>query len=354
MPPIWFISDSTVHMQNKKLGLDDRPTVAATYPASLVQLVKRFDISVEDILADTGMVASQLEEPEARISVFQLRKLIERAYALTQEPALGFYFGAELKVSSHGFLGFAALSSLNARSAIELVKKYTITRTNIFSWDIFDRGNETIIQIEENFPLGDFAPFAMEAISVNFFSMASQLLGENVPARGRVRYSKPSYQDEFHHLLPCTVEFDADANQIIAPRHLFDQPFNMADPIATKQAESQCEKELANLGFQSDLLPRIRKSLMACEGQFPQLEMVADQCHMSPRTLNRQLAKLQTSYQDVLDEVRKLKAIHLLEHSNMNIEDVANKIGFSDASNFSRAFKKWTGNAPGHYRKPNK
>lgn len=72
---------------------------------------------------------------------------------------------------------------------------------------------------------------------------------------------------------------------------------------------------------------------------------------MSPRTLHRRLAEQQRTYQSVLDEVRCALAIEFLQQSDMPMDDLAAQVGFSEAANFRKAFRKWTGQSPGDYRK---
>jgi AraC-like DNA-binding protein len=77
---------------------------------------------------------------------------------------------------------------------------------------------------------------------------------------------------------------------------------------------------------------------------------VASHLATSTRTLSRSLQEVSTSYQNILDEVRKEMAIEYLNTSNLPIEEIAALIGYNDPSNFRKAFKRWTGNPPSYYR----
>jgi AraC-like DNA-binding protein len=78
---------------------------------------------------------------------------------------------------------------------------------------------------------------------------------------------------------------------------------------------------------------------------------MAKSLNSSPRTINRQLAQLNTSYQHTLDEARREKAIELLERSATSIEEISVNLGYNDPSNFGRAFRRWLGQSPRAYRK---
>ena len=82
----------------------------------------------------------------------------------------------------------------------------------------------------------------------------------------------------------------------------------------------------------------------------PTLNDVASQLYLSPQTLRRRLAAEGKSYQGVKDDLRRDTAIHLLASPHLTLDEVAEKVGFSETSTFHRAFKKWTGVTPGLYR----
>jgi AraC-like DNA-binding protein len=72
---------------------------------------------------------------------------------------------------------------------------------------------------------------------------------------------------------------------------------------------------------------------------------------LSPeQTLRRKLKQEKTSFQDIKDQVRRDLAIYHLSQSKLGLDQIAQKVGFTETSTFHRAFKKWTGVTPGHYR----
>ena len=80
------------------------------------------------------------------------------------------------------------------------------------------------------------------------------------------------------------------------------------------------------------------------------LETVADALHISPRTLRRRLAELGTSFQMILEQLRRGRAVELLLHSGLSVEQIGSELGYLDPSNFGRAFRRWTGQSPREYR----
>ncbi|MEE3189923.1 MAG: AraC family transcriptional regulator [Pseudomonadota bacterium] len=115
-------------------------------------------------------------------------------------------------------------------------------------------------------------------------------------------------------------------------------------------AASQCEEMLARMGPKEGIIVKVRRILLSNPGHFPPVDDVASQLATSTRTLSRSLQDVGTSYQRILDEVRKEMAIEYLRSSNLPIEEIAALVGYSDPSNFRKAFRRWTQNAPSYYR----
>ncbi|WP_238132559.1 helix-turn-helix transcriptional regulator [Vibrio cincinnatiensis] len=84
--------------------------------------------------------------------------------------------------------------------------------------------------------------------------------------------------------------------------------------------------------------------------QFPTIDFISDKLNMSRATLHRHLAKKETSYQIILDEMKMIKSAQLIKYSDFNISDVSYKLGYSNTSSFIRAFKRWFNMSPNQYK----
>jgi len=95
---------------------------------------------------------------------------------------------------------------------------------------------------------------------------------------------------------------------------------------------------------------RIRAELEAQKGDYPTLQQVAGKFCLSARTLKRRLRDAGASYRELVDGVRLVHAKELLQARGLTLESVAAQLGYSSSANFSRAFRRWTGERPGHFR----
>ncbi|WP_432262102.1 AraC family transcriptional regulator [Cupriavidus sp. TMH.W2] len=101
----------------------------------------------------------------------------------------------------------------------------------------------------------------------------------------------------------------------------------------------------------SCLAERIRQHLRShLDDELPSLEQMAQLLRLTPQTLRRRLRDEGRGYQSIKDSLRRDVAIGMMERPGMTLQDVALRLGFSEPSTFHRAFKKWTGVAPGEYR----
>jgi AraC-like DNA-binding protein len=112
--------------------------------------------------------------------------------------------------------------------------------------------------------------------------------------------------------------------------------------------EERCQAILERLGSGGQMADRVRSQLLAARGF--QLAAVAGRMAMSPRTLRRRLREEDTSFREVVGDVRKGLALDYLETSDLPLEEIATLLGYEDAANFNRAFRRWMGVAPARHR----
>lgn len=326
-------------------------SVSIEYAPLLVTMLERYGVSKEQLLAGAAEPPN-LRDPSARLPLQDFVDIVRRAIKLSGAPWLGWEFGATLTLSSHGFLGYAAMSSETLRDAVELAVKFFRTRTTVVDLQLKVEGDTAILQLDELVALQDIQPFVVESLFSSFHFMGLKLLGE-VPMDGELRFAfpEPDYYERMKPLIPVPVLFDCAYNQMRFPAARLDQRLRFADPRLAKMAEAQCEQEMANIKSPPKLLNQVRRIILAQSGRFPSVDEAASDLHMSSRTLKRKLQQLGTSYQTILDDLRKGLAVEYLTQTEITVDDIAVQLGYSDASNFARAFRRWTGRSPSDYRR---
>ena len=328
-----------------------RAFLTTDYLTQLITLMKQKGFDPEQVLANTQLT-EQIMQQNTRISPMQYHTVVENALALSQDPLLGIKHGQGLNIASHGFLGFAAMAADDLNQALSLAIRYARTRTLLADIRFHKEDDSAIVQINRLASMPSTFPFVVENIISSFIGVARYLMNQQdeMSAIVKLNYSPQVPASEYERLLGVPVLFDQPHNQVCFPEYLLEVPVSTANATSRGLAESECEKLLIELDQGQDLVIQIRNQLEKMKA-FPTLPNMAAAMNSSPRTINRQLAQLNTTYQHILDEVRREKAIDLLTYSNINVEQIASQLGYNDPSNFGRAFRRWLGKSPRAFRK---
>jgi AraC-like DNA-binding protein len=319
--------------------------------------VQRWQVEPAELLEGLGLTQEDLTQPDRRLEIPVFAEVIRRARALTGEPALGIYFGLDMRVSSHGLLGYAALTSATVRAGLNLAIRYVPTRTTAISLRIVEGTDTAALVIDENADLGDARDAVLFALTMGIWQIAKAATGSPVGGEADFPFPRPEYIDRFAHFMPGGLRFDQPVAQLVFARELLDLPMTMSDPAAMQVAREHCERELQALGFGGDIVSRVRGVLQvpaAASGEaqgYRTLEEVSRALHMSERTLKRRLATQGTSFTSVLDDARCERAMVWLREDTSSHADIAERLGYADASAFSRAFRRWTGMTPAAFQR---
>lgn len=321
------------------------------YAEALLELAQEYNVGRSELLRNAGLRPEVLQNPTGRLALGDFHLLASSALALCDEPALGLLLGLRLNASAHGILGYALLSSADLGGAIQFALRYYRVLGLTFELQLVEHEDYLELRASESLALGVLSRFAAEGLFGSLFSIAEFLLGE--APRGieiGFAYPAPAHAERYRQAFGVAACFDQPWHWFRLPRAYLDHPMALANPATMQMCQQQCEALLASLDLQEGLLSRVRRLLLARPGDFPDLASAARELHTSDRSLRRHLAACGTSYQRVLDEVRRSLALQYLGSTHLPLFEIAHLLGYSDPSNFRRAFRKWTGRAPSDYR----
>jgi AraC-like DNA-binding protein len=325
-----------------------------SFPAShvlqLVTLAERWGIDAAELLAGSGVSPSELDSPATRISTAQLIALSERTRALTGEPGIGFYLGVQKRLTSYGFVGFAAMSASTVREAIELFVRYSPTITTAVALELAVSGDTAHLFIDERADLGTAHDIGLFSLLVGMRTLTSALTGHEASGVSvDVPLARPAYFARFQHLLPS-----ARFGQLRAAYHFpaagLEARLVAPDRAALALAREACERDLAQLGFDRSLGARVKRLAITDDG-FLRIDAVARALHLSTRTLKRRLTEEGVSYSGLLDDERHKRACAMLAATELPLEEIAHQLDYSSFANFARAFRRWTSESPAQFRR---
>lgn len=329
-----------------------RPFIATEYLSQLIDLLAQQGIHANQLAHGSGLSAATLTSPQEYISPLQYHRVIENALALSGDPLLGLEHGKRMSISSHGFLGFAMMASDTLGDALSLAIRYARTRTLLADIRFVLEDDTAIIQINRLAAMPTTFTFVVHNIISTFVTISRFLTQNQDELTAIIKFTDAPARPEscYEGLIGLPVMFHQPHNQLCLPAYLLDTPVSTANTTARRMAEAECEKLLAELDRGQDLVTQIRRHLEQLKA-FPTLTVMADKLQSSPRTINRQLAQLNTTYQKIIDEARREQAMQLLLESTTSVEEIAHQLGYNDPSNFGRAFRRWLGISPRAFRK---
>ncbi|CCK75153.1 Transcriptional regulator, AraC family [Oleispira antarctica RB-8] len=309
-------------------------------------------ISQDALLENTEIDPAAFSDPKALLTYQQVIILTNNTLRLSNEPTLGIELGKAININQFGMLGYAILSCANVRQALNLGLKYHVLIDPAFNFEVVEQGEMTSVRLTSHIPIETIYNFLCDVFIANFISLARFLTGLNILPRAiNINRPKPDFSDRYEQFFEgCLINWDQPRTEIVFDSSIMDAPTTLADEATAKMAESQCADILSRMGPREGIVVKVRRILLSHPGHFPPIETVASHLATSTRTLSRSLQEVSTSYQKILDEVRKEMAIEYLNTSSLPIEEIAALIGYNDPSNFRKAFKRWTGNPPSYYR----
>jgi AraC-like DNA-binding protein len=343
-----------VNSGQQKTLLQNRPGVPAVYLLLLCDVIRGLGHDDATLLEGLGVTRGSLLQPDARAPLAVCHTACRRAVALAGDQGLGLIYARALKVSLHGPLGMMALSSPSVGAAIDAAARYVTLRAPFLAVRYDTDGETAAITLEALWDLGDLEIFILEVMLVSLAHMAEQLVGEPLTgAEIHMRGPEPVYLARQAAQVPARMCYEQPVCQLRVPQSYFMASPRLADPAIAALAREQCEQEFRQLfaAGESQVMHVAQRLQQVPEGEpLPGLEEMAAALHTSSRTLKRRLQEEGGNYRDLVDAELQQRACRLLSDTRLGVSEVAYQLGYNDVSNFSRAFRRWTGQTPREWR----
>jgi AraC-like DNA-binding protein len=324
-------------------------------PHSIAAVVAELEgqgIDPTEVLDGTGLAAPQLSRHTTRVSYRQLDQVIRNALRLSGDPALALRAGQRMHITAYGMYGYALLSSATHAEARDFAVRY-MRVIGPFCECTLSLDEETVcIAFEPTHwpnPTDDVHRFAVEfALAAHLTATRDRVGSHFAFSRIVLDFPPPPHAELYAKIFECPILFQQPSCRY-EHRHN-DQAVKLADPRTHAMAREMCEQLLEEINRTGGIAADIRRILIEQPGRYPSIETIAEKLEMYPRALRRKLEAEGTSYRDLLAEVRMRLAIEYLRKTQMTNEEIAGRLGYSDAANFRHAFIRWTGKSPSDFR----
>ncbi|MCY1278592.1 putative HTH-type transcriptional regulator [compost metagenome] len=329
-----------------------RPRRSAISVQLLVQFGLDHGLAIDACLAGTGLDWRSLADPGAEVDAEQelqlLRNLVRH---LGPRPGIGLALGRRYQLNSYGIWGFALLSSPTYRDAARLGLRYLDLTYAFHGMRLEEHGAEAHLLLDDDEVPEDLRAFLLERDLGGMLEVQRELFVRDLPTlRVELRLPAPADARLYVEEIGVLPLFDQPHNRCVFPRQLLDLPLAGANPQTAQLCELQCQQLLAKRRQRDGLAGQVRGLLLERPGRLPDMERAAASLHMTSRTLRRRLDDEGTSFRLLQEEVRQTLAEELLALGSLTLEEIAERLGYSEVSNFIHAFKRWKGVTPRRYR----
>jgi AraC-like DNA-binding protein len=330
----------------------DRCAFPAHIIAAIVAELGAEGVATSISLKGTGITPSQLENHTTRVSYRQLDIVGRNALRLSNDPAIALRAGQRMHITAYGMYGYALMSSATPAEVREFSARYNRVVGPFCDLRTAYDGPSVRVTLEPmhwSNPTEDIYRFAVEfALSAHLTLIRDRAGPAFKFSRVLLNYGAPPHSGIYERLFDCQVVFgQRDCGY---DYYRDDRPLVLADPRSHAMAREICEQLLGEVNQAGGIAADIRQILIERPGRFATIAAIARNLQMHPRALRRRLEAEGTSYRDLLADVRMRLAIEYLRKTEMINEEIASRLGYSDAANFRHAFTRWTGKSPSEFR----
>ncbi|GAB3768644.1 AraC family transcriptional regulator [Spirosoma horti] len=283
-----------------------------------------------------------------------MQRLWALAIQVTADPHLDLHMAEYVHHSSYGVLAYVLMHSPTLGVAIHKLCRYGDIVCNGTRISLRHLGDSVELVIDITSPAIVHPHFVINSELSIYLHMLRLLSGQSFAPQA-VYLAYPAPADTREHMrvfAPAQVQFGTPYSALRLSAAVLALPIPSADPQLLALLEPHAAALLARLNELRALPDRVRHELLRLLVQSePTLDAVAEALSLSPRILQRQLRQDGHSYQQLLDGVRReLAERHLRDHI-LSIKDISFLLGFAEPSVFVRAFRRWTGQTPGTFRR---
>lgn len=329
---------------------------SVAYIRPVFEYLRQHQQPLQPCLELLGLTESDLTSFDAFFDDKHAGDLLDLAGRQCQEPDIGLRIGQQAQLQHLGTFGMLLLSGCSMRELLDLMVRFQHLVGNGIAYDYRIAAGELCITL--TVPEGHIR-FTRHQYEFNLFSLkryAEQLIGDRVPLlRVEFPYEQPPEDSALFEVLDVPIQWNCDRARVYLPAEFADRKVMAAAPQLRQVLELAARRQARQIrdwlsGSPAELAEVQERIAERLAYGAPTIDQIAQDMHLSTRTLQRRLNELRQPFSKVLDRVRQELAMQYIQDPELSQFDIALILGFTQQTSFIRAFRRWYGISPGAYR----
>ncbi|MGB0865867.1 MAG: AraC family transcriptional regulator [Granulosicoccaceae bacterium] len=328
------------------------PQTISSVKLLICNTLKQLGHSPKPLCEAAGLSMPDAMHPMKRDDTPKVALLMKLAIDVTGDPNFAIQVAKRLSITAFSSFGAAIMSSPDLATALQRGQRFSELITGSASYEVVKEGGFLVARLFSTSPARIMDPNLVLLYIAGGLQVGRSLSTCNIiPVEIKLQQQPPENIEPYTALFSCPVLFSQQENSISLREEDLNIPIAAQDPRLSQLAQDLAVKDLNKLTARTiaeEVCVRIENSL--ADGE-PKIAAVAASMGLSPRSLQRKLAAENQTYARLLDDTRKRMAHEMVLKPSEQIKNLAYDLGFSDQSNFNRAFKRWFSLSPTEYRR---
>jgi AraC-like DNA-binding protein len=326
-------------------------TALTSWAKAIRKALEAAGFDARPLFIEAGLDMAALDDPNARYPVQGTIRLWQGVVQATGDPAFGLVVARHVTPTTFHALGYSLVASPTLKEAFERLVRYFHVVSDAAELEFHGTSKEYhfMLRVDGGGPEPSFE--SIDAFACVIVRMCRGLYRrEYAPLRVSLRRPAPADTTPYERAFRAPVTFGAAQNLLVFDRATFELPLEGANAELARHNDEIIARYLARHARQnvaSHVHAVLIEQLSLGE---PSQQKIADTLHMSLRSLQRKLVIEGTSYTEILNDTRRELALSYIKDPHYSVSEITYLLGFSDTSSFTRAFRRWTGQAPTTYR----